>query len=46
MKLGFKFKRWRMERIIYERDDLGSWREKYLKEIAKVRETETQREIV
>ena len=35
-----------MERIIYERDDLVSWREKYLREIAKVRETEPQREIV
>ena len=35
-----------MERIIYERDDLVSWREKYLIEIAKVRETEPQREIV
>ena len=30
MKLGFKFKRRGMERIIYERDDLVSWREKYL----------------
>ena len=28
------------------RDDLVSWREKYLREIAKVRETESQREIV
>ena len=46
MKLGFKFKRRGMERIIYERDDLLSWREKYLREIAKVRETEPQREIV
>ena len=46
MKLGFKFKRRGMERIIYERDDLVSWREKYLREIAKVRETEPQREIV
>ena len=46
MKLGFKFKRWGMERIIYERDDLVSWQEKYLREIAKVRETEPQREIV
>ena len=35
-----------MERIIYEREDLVSWREKYLREIAKVRETEPQREIV
>ena len=35
-----------MERIIYERDDLVSWREKYLREIAKVRETDPQREIV
>ena len=46
MKLGFKFKRRRMDRIIYERDDLISLREKYLREIAKVRETEPQREIV
>ena len=35
-----------MERIIYERDDLVSWREKYIKEIAKVWETEQQREIM
>ena len=35
-----------MEIIIYERDDLVSWREKYLREIAKVPETEPQREIV
>ena len=35
-----------MERIIYERDDLVSWREKYFREIEKVRETEPQREIV
>ena len=28
------------------RDDLVSWREKYLKEIAKVQEAELQREIV
>ena len=35
-----------MEGIIYERDDLVSWREKYLREIAKVRKTEPQREIV
>ena len=35
-----------MERIIYERDDLVSWREKYLREIAKGRETEPRREIV
>ena len=46
MELGFKFKRRGMDRIIYERDDLVSWREKYLREIAKVRETEPQREIV
>ena len=47
MKLGFKFKRRGMQRIIYcDRDDLVSWREKYLREIAKVRETEPQREIV
>ena len=47
MKLGFKFtRRGMMERIIYEKDDLVSWREKYLREIAKVRETEPQREIV
>ena len=46
MKLGFKFKRRGMERIMYERDDLVSWREKYLREITKVRETEPQREIV
>ena len=46
IELGFKFKRRGMERIIYERDDLVSWREKYLREIAKVRETEPQREIV
>ena len=35
-----------MERIIYERDDLVSWQEKYLREMAKVRETEPQRKIV
>ena len=35
-----------MEIIIYERDDLVSWREKYLKEMAKVRENEPQRKIV
>ena len=35
-----------MERIIYERDGLVSWREKYLRETAKVQETEPQREIV
>ena len=46
MRLGFKFKRQGMERIIYERNDLVSWREKYLREIAKVRETEPQREIL
>ena len=46
MKLGFKFKRWGMERIIYERDDVVSWREKYLREIAKVRKTEPQKKIV
>ena len=46
IKLGFKFKRWGMERIIYERDDLVPWREKFLREIAKVRETEPERKIV
>ena len=46
MKLGFKFKRRGMERNIYERDDLVSWREKYFREIAKVRKNEPQREIV
>ena len=35
-----------MERIIYERDDLVLWQEKYLREIAKARETELQREIM
>lgn len=45
-KMGFKFKRRGRERIIYERDDLVVWREKYLRKIMEIRKVKSSSQIV
>ena len=45
-KIGFRYQKRGRERIFYERGDIVSWREKYLRRIKQIREQEPERDIV
>ena len=46
IKIGFRYRKRGRERIFYERGDIVSWREKYLRRIKQIREQEPERDIV
>ena len=46
IKIGFQYRKRGRERIFYERTDIVSWREKYLRRIKQIREQEPERDIV
>ena len=46
IKIGFQYRKRGRERIFYERGDIVSWREKYLRRIKQIREQEPERDIV
>ena len=46
IKIGFWYRKRGRERIFYERGDIVSWREKYLRRIKQIREQEPERDIV
>ena len=46
IKIGFRYRKRGRERIFYERGDIVSWREKYLRRIKQVREQEPERDTV
>ena len=44
INIGFRYRKRGRERIFYERGDIVSWREKYLRRIKQIREQEPERE--
>ena len=44
IKIGFRYGKRGRERIFYERGDMVSWREKYLRRIKQIREQEPERD--
>ena len=46
VKIGFRCRKGGREQIFYERGDIVSWREKYLRRIKQIREQEPERDIV
>ena len=45
IKIGFRYRKRGRERIFYERGDIVSWREKYLRRIKQIREQEPERDM-
>ena len=43
IKIGFRYRKRGRERIFYERGDIVSWREKYLRRVKQIREQEPER---
>ena len=46
IKIGFRYRKRGRKRTFYERGDIVSWREKYLRRIKQIREQEPERDIV
>ena len=46
IKIGFRYRKRGRERVFYERGDIVSWREKYLRRIKQIRKQEPERDIV